>query len=205
DSESDSVVQTFAFEGGIIQLRYDLDGNREHRVFVDDAWTPWVTQSVLPGDGLEVDGSGTVSVDNTVVRTTRSITAGAGLTGGGTLAADRELSIAEGGVTPTLTQRLQARAVTANTTLELGDVDSVVEVNSGSARTVTVPTNASVPLPIGAVIEIIRWGAGAVTINPASGVALHSPDDARDIATQYGSAFLRKRATNEWHLSGDLE
>src|SRR5690625_1188485 len=45
------------------------------------------------GDGLEADSSGTVSVDNTVVRTTRSITAGTGLTGGGDLSADRELAV----------------------------------------------------------------------------------------------------------------
>lgn len=167
------------------------------------------------GDGLEDAGGGVVGVDNTVVRTSRSVSTGAGLTGGGDLSADRTISITPGGVgtseladnavTPAKSARLGFRTVTANTTLALGDVDSVVEVNSSSARTVTVPTNASVALPIGAVIEIVRWGAGAVTITPASGVTLHSPDDARDIATQFGSAFLRKRATNEWHLTGDLE
>src|SRR5690625_956024 len=231
----------FTWNGTELGVRVEGESNYQ---FVDLQADP-----IGIGDGLEADGSGTVSDDNTVVRTTRSITAGAGLTGGGdlsaereialdgasqaalglaesavqpdrsittgagltgggTLAADRSLAIAEGGVTPTLTQRLQFRTVTANTTLALGDVDGVVEVNSTSARTVTVPTNASVALPIGTVIEIVRWGAGAVTISPASGVTLHSPDGeigASNIARRYGSAFLRKRSANQWHLSGDLE
>jgi len=40
DSESDSVVQTFAFDGGRIQLRYDLDGAFYRRVF-DGDWSEW--------------------------------------------------------------------------------------------------------------------------------------------------------------------
>lgn len=231
----------FTWNGTELGVRVEGDPNYQ---FVDLQADP-----IGIGDGLEADGSGTVSVDNTVVRTTRTITAGTGLTGGGDLSADRELAVdssvvrtsrsitagtgltgggnlsadrtisitpggvgtselADNAVTPAKSARLGFRTVTANTTLALGDVDGVVEVNSASARTVTVPTNASVALPVGSVIEIVRWGAGAVTISPASGVTLYSPDGetgARNIASQYGSAFLRKRGTNNWHLSGDLE
>lgn len=45
------------------------------------------------GDGLHTDGSGNVGVDSSVVRTSRQVTAGSGLTGGGDLSADRELAV----------------------------------------------------------------------------------------------------------------
>ncbi len=53
------------------------------------------------GDGLQAADAGvgatyTVSVDSSVVRTTRTLTAGAGLTGGGTLAADRTFDVGAG-------------------------------------------------------------------------------------------------------------
>lgn len=49
--------------------------------------------SSIAGDGLNIT-SGVLDVDSTVVRTTRTISAGNGLTGGGNLSADRTLSIA---------------------------------------------------------------------------------------------------------------
>lgn len=51
--------------------------------------------SVLAGDGITVSGN-EVSVDSTVVRTTRDLVAGAGLTGGGVLSADRTFAVGAG-------------------------------------------------------------------------------------------------------------
>jgi hypothetical protein len=48
------------------------------------------------GDGITVSGGQEVAVDTTVVRTTRTLTAGAGMTGGGTLAADRTFDVIAG-------------------------------------------------------------------------------------------------------------
>ena len=50
---------------------------------------------VTAGDGIGVVGQ-QVAVDSTVVRTTRTLTAGNGLTGGGTLAADRTFAVGAG-------------------------------------------------------------------------------------------------------------
>lgn len=51
--------------------------------------------SVLAGDGIDVNGN-EVSVDSTVVRTTLSLVAGTGLTGGGLLSADRTFNVGAG-------------------------------------------------------------------------------------------------------------
>ena len=65
--------------------------------------------------------------------------------------------------------------VTANKTLELSDAGKLIEVNSSSAVTITIPANGSVDFPVGTELEILRWGSGAVTLSPASGVMLASP------------------------------
>jgi hypothetical protein len=93
---------------------------------------------------------------------------------------------------------------TASYTLVLGDNGKVVEMNVASANTLTVPPNASVAFPIGSMIEIVQYGAGATTITAGAGVTLRSPSSYVKLGGQYSSCALRKRATNEWMLIGDL-
>lgn len=93
---------------------------------------------------------------------------------------------------------------TASYTLVLADADTLVEMNSASATTVTVPLNSAAAFPVGTVIEIFRYGAGTVTINSTGGVTLHSPGELRALRVIYSSAVLRKRGTDEWIISGDL-
>jgi hypothetical protein len=90
---------------------------------------------------------------------------------------------------------------TANYTLEIEDISRVVAVDSSSNLTVTVPTNASVPFPIGAVVNVYRAGAGEVTIDSEAGVTVRNEGD---IAEQFGEVSLRKRAENEWVLAGQV-
>jgi hypothetical protein len=98
---------------------------------------------------------------------------------------------------------LKATTQTANYTLALSDADTVLEMNTASGATVTVPPASSVGFPIGTVIEILQYGAGQVTIAPGVGVTLRT---ASSLTTrvQYSSVALRLRATNEWIISGDL-
>lgn len=88
--------------------------------------------------------------------------------------------------------------------LALADASTVVEFTSASAVTVTVPANASVAFPVGTLIELFQYGAGAVTVAAAGGVTIHSTDGLLSARTQYSTLSLRKRATNEWVLVGDL-
>lgn len=53
------------------------------------------TLDVVAGDGVSV-AADSVAVDSTVVRTTRTVTAGSGLTGGGALSADLTLNVGAG-------------------------------------------------------------------------------------------------------------
>ncbi len=93
---------------------------------------------------------------------------------------------------------------TSSYTLVLGDAGRAIDVNSASSSTVTVPPNTSVAFPTGTVIEVCRYGTGAVTIAAGAGVTLRSRGSLTSIGAQYSSASLRKRATDEWILVGDL-
>lgn len=138
--------------------------------------------------------------------------------GGGGVPADGSITPAKLSFDPATQTELDAVAgglgspntQTADYTLVLADAGKVVEVNSASAKILTVPTNASVAFPIGTIIEIARIGAGSVTIHQVSGTVVirNRVDTAgtadRTIASQYSAASLRKRATDEWVLVGDI-
>jgi len=68
---------------------------------------------------------------------------------------------------------------------------------------VTVPSSASVDFPIGTVIEICQVGTGQAVLVPGGGVTLRSPSS---FATKqrWSTMGLRKRASDEWIVSGDL-
>lgn len=83
--------------------------------------------------------------------------------------------------------------------------DKVIRCNNAGAQTVTVPTNANAGFAIGSRVEIIRAGAGTVTIAAAGGVTIEKVGaKPLTVGPQGGVAYLRKTDTNVWNLSGDL-
>lgn len=87
----------------------------------------------------------------------------------------------------------------ANYTLALSDINLRVEMNNAGANTLTVPTNASVAFPVGALIKVTQIGAGATTIVGAGGVTVHN---AGVVGGQWSTVTLYKRGTNEWVQTG---
>lgn len=102
---------------------------------------------------------------------------------------------------PSRTPIIQKTA--AYTLSSLSERDNLVEVNSSSAVTVTIPTNASVAYPVGTSIDILQTGSGQVTIAGAAGVTVNSTPGLK-LRTQWSSATLFKRAENTWVVFGDL-
>jgi hypothetical protein len=96
-------------------------------------------------------------------------------------------------------------AKTANYTLVLADAGKIIEVNSASNLTVTVPTDSTAAFAVGATVAVSRRGAGDVTIAGASGVTLRSADSKAKIGKQFAAVALIKIATNEWLLLGSLK
>lgn len=89
-------------------------------------------------------------------------------------------------------------------TFVLLDAQTVKESTGAAAAAATIPPVASVPWPVGTVIEVFQYGAGQVTIVAGAGVTLRSDGARVKTGGQYATVGLRHRATNEWVLSGDL-
>lgn len=101
-------------------------------------------------------------------------------------------------------KEVEQNTPTTSYTLVLADAGKVVEMSVAVANNLTVPPAASVAFPIGTIIEITQLGTGQTTIVAGSGVTLRSPSGKVKLTGQYSSVSLRKRATNEWMLIGDL-
>lgn len=95
-------------------------------------------------------------------------------------------------------------AKTTDYTLVATDAGRVIAVSSASATTVTVPTDATAAFNIGDTVDITEMSYGQVRVSPATGVTLRSRRNYRAISDRYGRVTLRKRAINDWVLTGDL-
>jgi len=92
---------------------------------------------------------------------------------------------------------------TANYSLVLGDKNKVIEMNVGSANTVTVPLNSAHAFPIGSQVTITQYGAGKTQVVATGGVTVRATPGSY-LRAQYSTATLIKRGTDEWYLIGDL-
>ena len=88
---------------------------------------------------------------------------------------------------------------TASYTLAIGDANKVVELNKATANTVTVPPNSAVPFPVGTIVEVAQYGAGATTVAAGAGVTLRGT---LTVPAQYATVKLIQRAVNEWYVLG---
>ncbi len=87
--------------------------------------------------------------------------------------------------------------------LTTSDANKLIEMNSSSANTVTIPSNSTAAIPVGTRVEVVRRGTGSTQILAAGGVTIRSLVGTY-ISGQYGCATLVKRAANEWYVFGDL-
>jgi hypothetical protein len=170
--------------------------------FIDAAGAP--VQSVNTFTGAVTLGAADVGA----VPTSRTIsTSGTGLSGGGDLTADRTITLDPsalagdvaftGAFAPLLLTETTTR--TANYTLALTDQGKVVPMD-GTDLDLTVPLNSAVAFPIGSVVNVYNLNSTDVTIAGDSGVTVRNDGD----LAQYGEVSLRKRATDEWVVAGNL-
>lgn len=150
------------------------------------------------------------------------VTAGTGLSGGGTsgtvtvsidTSVTADLSTAQTLTNKTLTAPVINLALNAQTgttyTFALTDNGKLVTASNASAQTYSIPTNATTAFPTGTQINIIQIGAGQVTIQAASsGTTTVSSTGATATApklrAQYSAATLIKASTDLWYVTGDI-
>jgi hypothetical protein len=97
-----------------------------------------------------------------------------------------------------------SNAKTDDYTLILTDAGNTIDVTVGTAKTITIPLNATVEYPTGTYINISSLGAGTVTIAITATGILISNEDLVDIMSK-SMVTIRKIDTDTWHLIGGLE
>jgi len=90
-------------------------------------------------------------------------------------------------------------------TLVIGDDGDIIEMDAATAKTISIPLNATVPFPTGTQIIVSRIGAGELSIAGVVGVTLQGAGSAYRLRSQFSAATLIKRATNTWILFGDTK
>ena len=98
---------------------------------------------------------------------------------------------------------------TGNYTLVLGDAHHYVEMEVGSANTLTVPLNSSVAFPVGTEIKVAQLGTGQTTIQAVtSGTTTIQSTGATAAApklrARYSAATCLKAGTDLWYVFGDI-
>lgn len=94
-------------------------------------------------------------------------------------------------------------AQTGSYTLGLGDIGGVVEIDSATASSLTIPPSSAVNFVIGSTAKVSRMGDGAVAFVPGPGVTILRPGNLT-ISHRYGVVDLYYRGANVWVASGDL-
>jgi hypothetical protein len=134
----------------------------------------------------------------TIAGDIEGVTAGTGLSGGGT----------SGTVTLSFDYGVGNQAIenaqTGTTyTLALSDAGKMVTLTNASPITLTIPTNGTTAFPVNTRIDLLQYGAGQVTIAGA-GVTINSSGSKLKLTGQYSGASLWKKATDTWVVIGDL-
>ena len=92
---------------------------------------------------------------------------------------------------------------TTSYTPVLSDEGNIIEMDSASANSVTIPPNSSVAFTIGSAIDVFQKGTGQTTIVAGAGVTILNTPGLK-FRDRYSMATLIKRDTNTWIVSGDL-
>lgn len=95
-------------------------------------------------------------------------------------------------------RELVSRIETGAATFALGDIGKMLIINHASMTAqvvVTIPTNASVSIPVGSWIDVQVIGDGGAKLTPAGGVTVNG---ATNVFSPFGIIRLFKTATDAW-------
>jgi len=157
--------------------------------FVDTTTSQSVGGTKTFTGDIAFSGSGKITLSSTSVATTQT-------------ALNNSTAIATTAYVQTAT-RVTTDQKTTNYTLVIGDEGKMIEFNSASNLTLTIPANSSVAFPVGTQILIARLGTGKVNVAITTDT-LYSVSSNRYVASQYSGATLVKTTSTTWYLFGDL-
>jgi hypothetical protein len=116
--------------------------------------------------------------------------------GGNTYWGTRTAASLGGQTTESVSVNVQASSYT----LTLADAGNIVEMDVGSANTLTIPPDSAVTWPAVTIIEVSQTGTGVTTITPGAGVTVNSTGG--NVMAQWVTISLRYRGSSTWLLTG---
>lgn len=105
-----------------------------------------------------------------------------------------------GGTFPTV-------SISGSTGLTSASISKMIScITGGGSLVITVPDEASSPIPDGSVIKLVQYGTGSVQIVGAGGVSINCSTPLPMLSTNYAVATLIKSTlgTDEWFLYGEV-
>ena len=172
-------------------------GTNTHVLQADSAVTNGFKWGTIVNANIDASAAVALSKLATGALPTAITVASANLVDGTIVAAD----LADAAVT---SPKLAAPTLTSKTdsfTLALVDANCTMQCNKATAMTLTVPTS-SIAFADGAVVTVVNYGAGQVTIAGDTGVTVRSANGLK-LRVQYSAASLIKISNTEWVLTGD--
>jgi hypothetical protein len=85
----------------------------------------------------------------------------------------------------------------------LADRARLVRISTSGASTFTIPSNGSIPYPLGSILQVAQQFTGQVTVTAGAGATIRTPHGAKT-AAQYSIASAVKVDTDEWYVTGDV-
>lgn len=157
-------------------------------------------------NAFQFSGAGTVTAGTNISVTGLEVSTVSNPTFSGLITASSGVSFSDGIQTkqgvPSISSFVSK---TASYTLDdLSLRDNIIEVDSSSATTITIPPDSSLNLPVGSSLDVIQIGSGEVTIAAGSGVTINSTPGLK-LRTQWSSCTLLKRSADTWLVYGDLK
>jgi len=105
---------------------------------------------------------------------------------------------------PVASQALTINTQASDYTIQLTDAyNTLIRITKGTPALVTIENDGVIDMPIGSCVLISWNGAGSVTIAPAVGVTVDSPDSL-SIGKQFGKITAIKVGANHWEIEGNL-
>lgn len=101
------------------------------------------------------------------------------------------------------TRQVIASVAGTSYSVQASDENKLYAFSSATAVTLTVFTNASVPIPVGYRLDLAQMGAGKVTVAASGGVTI-TATPSLGLRAQGSAASLIKVGTDAWLLTGDL-
>ena len=92
-------------------------------------------------------------------------------------------------------------------TLTAAENGKIIEMNKGTAVTLTLPETSTEALPAGFQCAVVQIGAGQITVAKEGSDTIKSKDSNLALTGQYSVATIYKRTAgspNDWFLGGDL-